>query len=84
VAINPDEIVHLVPVPTSGPLMGPLTEGTRIVFRNQTHQDVKECPAREDRWRARQCVQSVGESPPIDPGLTSGCEIAVSITKVTP
>jgi hypothetical protein len=42
IAINPDEIVHLAPVPTSGPLMGPLTAGTRIVFRNQTHQDVKE------------------------------------------
>ena len=42
VAINPDEIVHLSPVPTTGPLMGPLTIGTRIVFRNQSHQDVKE------------------------------------------
>ena len=42
VAINPDEVVHLAPVPTSGPLMGPLTVGTRIVFRNLSHQDVKE------------------------------------------
>ena len=42
VAVNPDEIVHLAPVPTSGPLMGPLSTGTRIVFRNQSHQDVKE------------------------------------------
>jgi hypothetical protein len=42
VAINPDEIVHLAPVPSTGPLMGPLTVGTRIVFRNQSHQDVKE------------------------------------------
>jgi len=42
VAVNPDEVVHLAPVPTSGPLMGPLTKGTRIVFRNQSHQDVKE------------------------------------------
>ncbi len=42
VAINPDEIVHLAPVPTSGPLMGPLSTGTRIVFRNQSHQDVTE------------------------------------------
>ena len=42
VAINPDEVVHLAPVPTNGPLVGPLSEGTRIVFRNQTHQDVKE------------------------------------------
>ena len=42
VAINPDEVVHLAPVPTSGPLMGPLSVGTRIEFRNMTHQDVKE------------------------------------------
>ncbi|MGH6823620.1 MAG: hypothetical protein ACRECP_08240 [Methylocella sp.] len=42
VAINPDEVVHLAPVPASGPLMGPLSTGTRIVFRNQTHQDVRE------------------------------------------
>jgi hypothetical protein len=42
VAINPDEVVHLSPVPTDGPLMGPLTKGTRIVFRNLSHQDVKE------------------------------------------
>jgi hypothetical protein len=42
VSINTDEIVKLVPVPTEGPTMGPLTEGTRIQFRNNTHQDVKE------------------------------------------
>lgn len=42
VAINPDEVVHLAPVPTDGPLIGPLTKGTRIVFRNLSHQDVKE------------------------------------------
>ncbi|MGH6796009.1 MAG: hypothetical protein ACREDH_12645 [Methylocella sp.] len=42
VAINPDEVVHLAPVPASGPLMGPLSTGTRIVFRNQSHQDVRE------------------------------------------
>lgn len=42
VAINPDEVVHLAPVPESGPLMGPLSTGTRIVFRNLSHQDVKE------------------------------------------
>jgi hypothetical protein len=42
VAINPDEVVHLSPVPTDGPLVGPLRVGTRIVFRNQSHQDVKE------------------------------------------
>ncbi len=42
VAINPDEVVHMAPVPASGPLMGPLSTGTRIVFRNQSHQDVRE------------------------------------------
>jgi len=42
VAINPDEIVHAAPVPASGALMGPLSTGTRIVFRNQSHQDVRE------------------------------------------
>ena len=42
VAINAGEVVHVAPVPVSGPLMGPLTKGTRIVFRNQTHQDVKQ------------------------------------------
>jgi hypothetical protein len=42
VAINPDEVVHLAPVPASGPLMGPLSTGTRIVFKNQSHQDARE------------------------------------------
>jgi hypothetical protein len=42
IAINPDEVVHVAPVPASGPLMGPLRKGTRIVFRNQSHQDVRE------------------------------------------
>lgn len=42
VAINPDDVVQLAPVPVSGPLVGPLTKGARIVFRNDTHQDVKE------------------------------------------
>jgi hypothetical protein len=42
VAINPDEVVHVAPVPASGPLMGPLSTGARIVFRNQSHQDVRE------------------------------------------
>ena len=42
VAINPDDVVLLAPVPVSGPLMGPLSQGARIVFRNQTHQDVKQ------------------------------------------
>jgi hypothetical protein len=36
------EIVSFAAVPTEGPMTGPLTTGTRIVFRNQTHQDVKE------------------------------------------
>lgn len=40
--INSIEIIHFAPVPTRGPAMGPLAEGTRIVFRNKTHQDVKE------------------------------------------
>jgi hypothetical protein len=42
VGVNPAEVVSFAPVPKEGPLMGPLSEGTRIVFRNQTHQDVKE------------------------------------------
>ena len=42
VSVNSEEIVKLSPVPTSGPTMGPLTEGTRIRFRNNSHQDVKE------------------------------------------
>jgi hypothetical protein len=42
VAINPDEVVQLAPVPASGPLMGPLSTGTRIMFVNQSHQDVRE------------------------------------------
>jgi hypothetical protein len=42
VAINSDEVVHAAPVPASGALMGPLATGTRIVFKNQSHQDVRE------------------------------------------
>lgn len=42
IAINPDEAVHVAPAPSNGPLMGPLSKGTRIVFRNQSHQDVRE------------------------------------------
>lgn len=41
VALNSGDVVHVAPVP-KGALAGPLAEGTRIVFRNQTHQDVKE------------------------------------------
>ena len=42
VSINSDDVLRFAPVPTSGPLMGPLTEGTRITFENGAHQDVKE------------------------------------------
>lgn len=42
VSINTAQVIRLVKVPTSGPTMGPLTEGTRIHFHNNTHQDVKE------------------------------------------
>jgi hypothetical protein len=42
VSVNIDEIVKVAPVPDAGPTMGPLSEGTRITFKNQTHQDVKE------------------------------------------
>jgi hypothetical protein len=42
VAIKTDEVLKFAPVPTAGPLMGPLSTGTRITFRNGTHQDVKE------------------------------------------
>ncbi|TCQ16401.1 hypothetical protein [Rhizobium sp. PP-CC-3G-465] len=42
IAIKIEEIVHFAPVPSSGPLQGLLPTGTRIVFKNQTHQDVIE------------------------------------------
>jgi hypothetical protein len=42
VGVNSDDVVSLASVPKSGATGGPLTEGTRIVFRNKTHQDVKE------------------------------------------
>ena len=42
VAVNSDEIVEMAPTPASGPLTGPLESGTRLVFRNQTHQNVNE------------------------------------------
>ncbi|MDG2532335.1 hypothetical protein P6144_01640 [Sphingomonas sp. HITSZ_GF] len=42
VSVNTAEIFKVTPVPTSGATMGPLTEGTRIYFKNGTHQDVKE------------------------------------------
>lgn len=40
--LKAEDIQDFAPVPADGPLMGPLSEGTRIVFHNQTHQDVKE------------------------------------------
>lgn len=41
IVVNPDSIISFAEVP-SGALAGPLTHGTRIVFANQTHLDVKE------------------------------------------
>lgn len=42
VVINTAEVVTVAAVPKDGPLAGPLKTGTRINFRNGTHQDVKE------------------------------------------
>jgi hypothetical protein len=42
VAINTDDVETFFPVPPDGPLAGPLKQGTRIVFKNTAHQDVKE------------------------------------------
>ncbi|GGL07019.1 hypothetical protein [Caulobacter rhizosphaerae] len=42
VSINTAEVLSFAPVPTDGPLRGPLEAGTRIAFRNGKHQDVKE------------------------------------------
>jgi len=42
VSINTVEVLSFAPVPTDGPLMGPLKVGTRIAFKNGKHQDVKE------------------------------------------
>jgi hypothetical protein len=42
VSVNTDHVEKFAPVPTSGPTMGPLTEGTRIYFDTGRHQDVKE------------------------------------------
>ena len=42
VSVSTEEVLKFAPVPTSGPLMGPLTEGTRIEFKNGKHQDVCE------------------------------------------
>jgi hypothetical protein len=42
VGVNSDEVVTFYPVPPDGPTAGPLKQGTRIVFKNGAHQDVKE------------------------------------------
>lgn len=42
VSINTVEVLAFAPVPTEGPLMGPLKVGRRIAFRNGKHQDVKD------------------------------------------
>ena len=42
VYLKTEDIQDFAPVPSDGPLMGPLSQGTRITFHNQTHQDVKE------------------------------------------
>jgi hypothetical protein len=42
VSINTAEVLSFGPVPTEGPLAGPLKVGTRIAFRNGKHQDVQE------------------------------------------
>jgi hypothetical protein len=42
VVVNSGEVVACAPAPKDGPLAGPLADGTRIAFRNGTHQDVKE------------------------------------------
>ncbi|RYG82560.1 MAG: hypothetical protein EON59_14115 [Alphaproteobacteria bacterium] len=42
VAVNTAEVLKVAPVPTSGPTMGPLLDGTRIYFISKEHQDVKE------------------------------------------
>jgi hypothetical protein len=38
VVVDSRKVMHFAPVPSDGPLK----EGTRIVFDNSTHQDVKE------------------------------------------
>lgn len=42
VAVNSAEVLTFYPVPPDGPLAGPLKDGTRIVYKNNMHQDVKE------------------------------------------
>ena len=50
VSVNSAEVLEVTPVPTSGPLMGPITQGTRIYFKTGAHQDVTEL---EDEVRQR-------------------------------
>ncbi len=45
VVVNSAEVISFAPVPPDGPLAGPLKKGTRINFKNGTHQDVKEVVA---------------------------------------
>ena len=42
VHLNTDEILQFDPVPPGGVLAGPLDKGTRVTFKNRSHQDVKE------------------------------------------
>ncbi|MGQ0445655.1 MAG: hypothetical protein ACT4O2_11170 [Beijerinckiaceae bacterium] len=67
IAINPDKIVHAAPVPAGGALMELLSTGTRIVFKNQSHQDVRvlldEVIARIDAARSGQTAAVVAPAP---------------------
>lgn len=49
VYLKTEDVQDFAPVPADGPLMGPLSEGTRITFHNQSHQDVKELAAEVQR-----------------------------------
>ena len=42
VSVNVAEVLKFAPVPTEGPTMGPLKQGTRVYFKNGSHQDVCE------------------------------------------
>ncbi len=49
VSINTAEVLSFAPVPTEGPLAGPLKAGTRIAFKTGKHQDVKELVAEVEK-----------------------------------
>jgi hypothetical protein len=49
VTVNTAEIVSGAPVPKSGPLMGALEKGTRIVFRDGSRPDAVETVARAEK-----------------------------------